>query len=92
MNDMELNLDNLLTKAQITLQSVAVIFLGWLATSISSLDVEIKELNAKMVAVVEITRYHETRIVNVERESKEARLKLQDVQLQFYEELRDRGQ
>lgn len=92
MKDMEINIDSLLTKAHVTLQSVAVIFLGWLATSISSLDVEIKELNAKMVAVVEITRYHEARIVNVERESKEARLKLQDVQLQFYEELRNKGQ
>lgn len=89
----ELDIEKLMEHSQVGIQTIAVVLLGWLASSISSLDTEIKDLNSKMVAVVEITGFHDRRIKTLEQENRAGRIKMQEMQLKFYDEfekLRDK--
>ena len=56
------DLSTLRDKAELSIQTLAVVFLGWLATSIASLDVEISSLNEKMAIVVTKVETHDTDI------------------------------
>ena len=56
------DLEELKEKAQIGFQTLALVFLGWIANSMSDLGNEVRDLNQKMVEVVVRTGNHEKEI------------------------------
>lgn len=60
-----MNFDAFKDSAHISIQTLAVVFLGWLSTEMNQLNIQLKELNNQMVEIVVITRQHDKDITSL---------------------------
>lgn len=74
-------------KAEISFQTLAVVFLGWLATSVSSLDSEIKDLNGKMSVVVTQVKTHGGDINQLQQQMHDERMNQQNLRVRIWDEI-----